>query len=87
MQSIRKRIDSVDRSTVRVLVEIKCVLEVIKPYDLTHEGIVDSSLIKLVCWDDMKFKWALPESRLKFQKEEEVSMSYAAGFSTITRSN
>ena len=54
VQSTRKSIDSFEQSVVRVLPEIKCVLEVIKPHDLAQEGMVDSSLISPHGWDDVE---------------------------------
>ena len=70
VQSIREDIDSFEQSVVRALTEVKCVLEVIRLYDLAQEGIVDSSLI---------FSHG-KGTGCKFQKGEEVSQKVSEEF-------
>ena len=43
LQSIREDIDYFEKKVMRGLEEIKCVLEVIIPYDSTQQDIVDTS--------------------------------------------
>ena len=65
VQSILTRIDSFEQSAVRDLVEIKCVFEVIKTYDVDQEDISPVHRDRR--------EWTFPKSRFKFQKGEEVS--------------
>ncbi len=60
VQVIREDIDSFEKSVVKALADIQCVLKVIRPYDLAQEGIVAPYKVLLLF-------------RCEFQQGEEVS--------------